>query len=64
MIYLAAKCYGACLINELHYQPESYREFLHIHHLIILHSMKKIKCNKNHVFFEYLLLHIFSEPLM
>ena len=41
MIYLAAKFYSACLIHELHYQPESCREFLYIHHLIILHSMKK-----------------------
>jgi hypothetical protein len=38
MIYLAAKFYGACLIHEVHYQSESYRQFLHIHHLIILYS--------------------------
>jgi len=51
MIYLAAKFYDACLIHELHYQPESYREFLHIHHLIILHSMKKISITKTTYFF-------------
>ena len=64
MIYLAAKFYGACLINELHYQSESYRQVLHIQHLVILHSMKKNQCNRNHILFEYLLLHIFSELLM
>jgi len=62
MIYLAVKFYDACLIHDLLYQPESYSEFLHIHHLIILHSMKKISITKITYFFNICYSTSFQNP--